>query len=55
MLFNLSDRIAENRVIAGLHYPLDNKGGVAAADECFEMLRLGPKFDDLVTAARKEI
>jgi hypothetical protein len=31
MLYKLADRIAENRIIAGLHYPLDNEAGVDAA------------------------
>ena len=55
MLFHLSSRIAENRVIAGLHYEADNEAGVIAADECFELLKGGELFDDLLDDARKEV
>jgi PAP2 superfamily len=44
MLFELSRRVAENRVIAGLHYPLDNDAGVLAANKCFELMRGSKKF-----------
>jgi hypothetical protein len=54
MLFNLSRRVAENRVIAGLHYPLDNEAGVVAAEACFELLSKGPLFDELVHDAQLE-
>jgi acid phosphatase (class A) len=54
MLFGLSRRVAENRVIAGLHYPLDNEAGVFAAKECFKRLTYGTEFKKLVTDARAE-
>lgn len=59
-LFVLSQRVAENRTIAGLHYPLDNEAGVAAAEKVFAMLttndpnRRCPKFLALLDAAKKE-
>jgi len=57
LLFRLSDRVAENRVIAGLHHPLDNEAGVAAAEACFELLNDGtrcPMFKELVQDAENE-
>lgn len=54
MLFNLSRRIAENRVVAGLHYPLDNEAGIQAADACFDLLKGGEQFKALVAEARAE-
>jgi hypothetical protein len=59
-LFVLSRRVAENRTIAGLHYPLDNDAGVEAAEKVFEMLttedpqRRCTKFVALLDAAKKE-
>ena len=54
MLFHLSRRVALNRVIAGLHYPLDNEAGVVAADKCFELLSKGTQFKALVQDAQNE-
>jgi len=54
MLDKLARRIAQNRVIAGLHYPLDNDAGEAAANACFELLKEGAKFNELLEEARKE-
>jgi hypothetical protein len=60
MLFVLSARVAENRTVAGLHYPLDNEAGVVAADAVFAMLmtndpaRRCTKFRGLLEAAQEE-
>src|SRR5262249_53925888 len=54
LLFELAHRVAENRVVAGLHYPLDNEAGFAAADKCFELLEGGEKFKSLLNQAKAE-
>jgi len=54
LLFDLSRRVAQNRVIAGLHYPLDNVAGEVAAEACFAMLKTGDKFKALLSRARTE-
>ncbi|HWC04925.1 MAG TPA: hypothetical protein VHF87_19405 [Methylomirabilota bacterium] len=38
LLRDLAERVGQNRIIAGLHYPLDHEAGVKAADACYEML-----------------
>jgi len=62
MLFRLSHRVAENRIVAGLHYPLDNEAGVLASQMVLNMLTEGagtdaptcPLFCALVNEAKKE-
>ncbi len=38
MIDALAARVAYNRTVAGLHYPLDNSAGADAADAVFKML-----------------
>ena len=57
MLDYLADRIGKNRIIAGLHYPLDHAAGVNVADALFNMLNNAanaPRFVALLGAARAE-
>jgi acid phosphatase (class A) len=54
MLFHLSRRVAQNRIIAGLHYPLDNEAGVLAAEASFALMKQGKLFKALVKEARRE-
>ncbi len=54
LLDYLARRIADNRVIAGLHYPIDITAGFAVADECHVMLAACPEFAKLITLAKGE-
>ncbi len=42
--FASSDRVGENRVIGGVHYPSDVEAGKMLADKVFEALMVSPKF-----------
>jgi membrane-associated phospholipid phosphatase len=39
-LFDLAWRVSENRIVAGIHYPIDIEAGIAVAIECFKDLHL---------------
>jgi hypothetical protein len=57
LLFDLADRIGDNRVVAGIHFPIDIDAGKVVADECFDLLqglKPGSEFQKLVTEATKE-
>jgi hypothetical protein len=38
-LFDLAWRISENRIVAGIHYPIDIEAGIVVAIECFKDLQ----------------
>jgi hypothetical protein len=38
-LFDLAERVSENRIVAGIHYPVDIEAGKAVAVACFKDLR----------------
>ena len=54
LLTYLAGRIGENRVIAGIHYPLDIKAGHEVAEACYGLMQKSPIFVDLVAAAHQE-
>jgi len=54
-LRELGARIAENRVIAGVHFPRDNEAGIAVADRIFGRLKRIPRFTNLVALAHTEL
>ena len=54
MLDYLAFRIGENRIIAGLHFPLDIDAGKAVAGALYPKMRLGAQFNDLVVLAHGE-
>jgi hypothetical protein len=39
LLFDIAARVSDNRVVAGIHYPVDIAAGKAVAIACFEKLR----------------
>jgi acid phosphatase (class A) len=55
----LANRIGENRIIAGLHYPADHLVGQQVANWCFANLLTGgvalPLYTKLVTEATKQL
>ena len=54
MLDYLAFRIGENRIIAGVHFPLDIAAGNAVAVALYPMMRPGAQFAQLVVDAQGE-
>jgi hypothetical protein len=58
---DLANRIGENRIIAGLHYPEDHRVGQQVANWCFDNLLTGPGaakvpgFTKLVQEATRQL
>ena len=53
-LFALAQRVTENRLIAGLHFRVDNEAGEAAGKLCADKLKGGTLYDGLVIKAQNE-
>ena len=54
LLDYLAQRLGENRIIAGLHFPLDITAGERVATACYPMLAAGALFGLLLNAAEAE-
>jgi len=52
--FNNAKRIAENRELAGVHYPSDTRAGMILGDQIFQAFMKKDKFKALVKNARSE-
>src|SRR5262249_59122218 len=55
LLDELADRVAHNRIVAGIHYPLDNEAGKVAAEWCYNRLTGLQPFHTLVGQAQAEV
>ena len=54
-LFHLANRVSENRVVAGIHYPVDILAGQAVAHRTFQDIRnVASIWTDLRNAVRGE-
>jgi hypothetical protein len=53
-LTRLAREIAENREVAGVHYPSDSAAGESLARQLFPILRACPGYGRLLAAARRE-
>jgi hypothetical protein len=53
-LFALAYRVADNRLIAGLHFQVDNDAGAAVAEKCLALLNNGTEYPKLATAVQGE-
>lgn len=53
-LTDMSQRVAENREIAGLHYPSDSAAGRLLAEHLLTLLKASKAFQALLKAAKTE-
>jgi acid phosphatase (class A) len=54
-LFSLAARISQNRIIAGVHYPIDIEAGIAVAIACFNDLQKVPEIWTAVNSLRQQV
>jgi membrane-associated phospholipid phosphatase len=54
-LFDLAARISQNRIVAGVHYPIDIEAGIAVAIALFNDLQNVSQIWDAVTGLRPQV
>jgi acid phosphatase (class A) len=54
-LFDLAARISQNRIVAGVHYPIDIEAGIAVAIACFNDLQKVPQIWNAATGLRLQV
>ncbi len=54
-LFALAERVSDNRVIAGLHFRMDNEAGRDVALACHQGLKSMPSWQSLIADVRAEL
>ena len=53
-LFDLAWRVSENRIVAGIHYPIDIEAGIAVAIEFFKDMQQVISVTDLMADVTRE-